>query len=264
LTGSASYVLRNNATANNEQPHWRWCAKCEALAYWDGSRQPGPCKAGGTHDHSRSGDYSIPYAYSANLGFLAHETGHGFGLDHASGTSRSGDFCNDSRPGAYGDWTDIMSFANTAQFVVPLYSPAGAGLSTPTLIKMGWTGPAEVKTLVAPAAPQTVTLVPVHGGGAGIRAVQAIVPAQGWIYTAELRAPMSWDQGVGSARVAVHALRTLYTAGQDNWRWWHNCEGMIYAGQTLCPAGGVHDGSGSADYGVALNVSGSNWEPGWR
>src|SRR5262249_25141189 len=36
------------------QPGWRWCKKCEGLAFWDGSRQPGTCAAGGRHDHSES------------------------------------------------------------------------------------------------------------------------------------------------------------------------------------------------------------------
>src|SRR4030095_12776158 len=25
------------------QPGWRWCSKCESLAFWDGSRAPGVC-----------------------------------------------------------------------------------------------------------------------------------------------------------------------------------------------------------------------------
>jgi RNA polymerase subunit RPABC4/transcription elongation factor Spt4 len=39
------------------QRSWRWCAKCQSLGFWDQSRSPGPCAAGGIHDHSSSGYY---------------------------------------------------------------------------------------------------------------------------------------------------------------------------------------------------------------
>ena len=69
---------------------------------------------GGPHDFSRSGNYSIPVSYAASVGAFGHETAHGFGLQHAFDTARSGDFFNDQGPGAYGDYTDIMSWANSA------------------------------------------------------------------------------------------------------------------------------------------------------
>jgi len=84
--GSANYVLRANSTADNEQQHWKWCRRCQALAFFDGSRQPGPCPLGGRHDHTTSADYSIPIAWAADMGWLGHECGHGFGLIHSFGT----------------------------------------------------------------------------------------------------------------------------------------------------------------------------------
>ena len=39
------------------QRAWAWCNKCQSLAFWDQSRLPGVCAAGGRHDHSRSGLY---------------------------------------------------------------------------------------------------------------------------------------------------------------------------------------------------------------
>jgi hypothetical protein len=39
------------------QPGWRWCSKCQGLAFWDDQDQPGKCPAGRTHDHLSSGAY---------------------------------------------------------------------------------------------------------------------------------------------------------------------------------------------------------------
>jgi hypothetical protein len=37
---------------------WRWCHKCQSL-YFAGNPTQGVCKAGGTHDHTGSGDYKL-------------------------------------------------------------------------------------------------------------------------------------------------------------------------------------------------------------
>jgi hypothetical protein len=40
------------------QGNWRWCRKCQCLGF-GGHAQPGPCKAGGQHDHTGSGNYFL-------------------------------------------------------------------------------------------------------------------------------------------------------------------------------------------------------------
>ena len=40
------------------QINWRWCNKCQALAY-GGSGTPGPCPNGGLHDHTGSSNYAL-------------------------------------------------------------------------------------------------------------------------------------------------------------------------------------------------------------
>jgi hypothetical protein len=43
---------------------------------------------------------------------------------------------------------------------------------------------------------------------------------------------------------------------QDDWRWCSRCEGLFFGGlaaQSLCPAGGAHDASGSANYTLTLS-----------
>jgi len=39
---------------------WQWCNKCQSLAYANGA-SPGPCPAGGSHDHTGSYNYFVDY-----------------------------------------------------------------------------------------------------------------------------------------------------------------------------------------------------------
>jgi hypothetical protein len=45
------------AGAGWRQPGWRWCSRCQGLAF--SGREPGICPAGGRHDHSASWDYVL-------------------------------------------------------------------------------------------------------------------------------------------------------------------------------------------------------------
>ena len=53
---------------------------------------------------------------------------------------------------------------------------------------------------------------------------------------------------------------------QSNWRWCNKCQGMSFGGnptQGVCPAGGVHNHSGSGDYNLDDGV-GSSLQDNWR
>jgi hypothetical protein len=56
--GSMGYAIAMNDTSFPGQNNWRWCKKCQGLAYAGGS-SPGACPAGGVHDHSGSADYTL-------------------------------------------------------------------------------------------------------------------------------------------------------------------------------------------------------------
>ena len=43
------------------QSNWRWCYRCQGL-YFAGSPTSGWCPAGGGHDYTGSGNYSLPSA----------------------------------------------------------------------------------------------------------------------------------------------------------------------------------------------------------
>jgi hypothetical protein len=46
-------------TPLTRQQEWRWCRKCLGMAF--AGAAPGPCFAGGTHDHTASGNYGFPH-----------------------------------------------------------------------------------------------------------------------------------------------------------------------------------------------------------
>jgi CubicO group peptidase (beta-lactamase class C family) len=67
-TGSGDYVLPQKGTGaipEYNQDNWRWCRKCQVLAY-AGGLSPGACQAGGVHDHTGSGDYLLEYTVGAD------------------------------------------------------------------------------------------------------------------------------------------------------------------------------------------------------
>src|ERR1700712_387087 len=45
------------------QHNWRWCHKCQALAF-AGHASPGPCSAGGVHNHAGSAQYDLTLTYT--------------------------------------------------------------------------------------------------------------------------------------------------------------------------------------------------------
>jgi hypothetical protein len=59
-SGSGNYTLLKDIPIPipYTQSNWRWCNKCQGLAF-AGNSSAGACPAGGTHDHSGSGDYTL-------------------------------------------------------------------------------------------------------------------------------------------------------------------------------------------------------------
>jgi hypothetical protein len=57
-TISGNYGLQNELALIPGQDNWRWCTKCQGLAY-AGNPTMGACPAGGQHDHAGSGNYTL-------------------------------------------------------------------------------------------------------------------------------------------------------------------------------------------------------------
>ncbi len=49
------------------QSNWRWCRKCQCM-FFSGNATQGVCIAGGAHDKSQSGDYTVPTGYWGSWG----------------------------------------------------------------------------------------------------------------------------------------------------------------------------------------------------
>ncbi|MBC4018134.1 hypothetical protein H7965_22840 [Siccirubricoccus deserti] len=56
--GSAAYTLACDDPQARGQPDWRWCRKCQGLAYGGGVAQS-RCPRGGQHDHTGSAAYTV-------------------------------------------------------------------------------------------------------------------------------------------------------------------------------------------------------------
>ena len=56
------------------------------------------------------------------------------------------------------------------------------------------------------------------------------------------------------------------TVAQRNWRWCHKCQGLFFAGNPgpVCPAGGAHDQTGSANYRLVQNSPLYPGQSNWR
>jgi hypothetical protein len=66
---SGNYVLVQNDRVADWQNNWRFCRKCQGL-YFAGNQTDGVCPAGGGHDRSVSGDYSLAQNLDLAILFL--------------------------------------------------------------------------------------------------------------------------------------------------------------------------------------------------
>jgi hypothetical protein len=250
--GSGDYRLGMGAVGYGGQNQWKWCRKCQGLAY-AGNPSQGQCPAGGNHDHTGSGDYTLTnFDYGINLTFVAHETGHGYGLEHSWSANPDTE---------YGDPWDIMSAMRVRGFSDAPFGGGGPRLNAPKLHKMGWLPDARVETQYAGAPPRTVRIVALERPAVD-GALMARVVAGDRVFTVEYRQPLGWDQGIGGDAVLIHELRSHYTAGLNHWRWCNKCMALFYPQWAACPAGNLHDHSGSGNYRIDTNPAApgqSNW-----
>lgn len=146
------------------------------------------------------------------LGFIAHEMGHGFGLPHSwSANPDTG----------YGDGWDLMSFATTTfQFPIVFQGAAGeatVGLNARNLEALGALPPGRTWSPPGPDFSAEVLLEPLNQPPIGNRGVliasipsTATRPARlsGSEFTIEFRRKSGWDQGIPRDAVLVHERRT--------------------------------------------------------
>lgn len=134
----------------------------------------------------------------------AHETGHGYGLNHSWSAMP-----NDVE---YGDSWDIMSYGNDYYFQGPTFGNSGPGLAAPYLIQKGWMPDWRVETVnLGQASPDYIYLTALgHPEGQGSLAARAdLIDANGApvSYVVEYRYADRWNAGFGWGPVLVHEVR---------------------------------------------------------
>ena len=137
----------------------------------------------------------------ANVTFLAHETGHIFGLEHSFDTSTRVLIPSwPSAPGEYYDRHDIMSAMNVDSDTGHRFSPRGPLLNVANLDRMGWLPGARVwRSMKNSSDSYEVDIVALeHPEVSGYLAVQS----GGWI--AEFRMPDDFDGGLTRPAVIFH------------------------------------------------------------
>lgn len=137
----------------------------------------------------------------ANVTFLAHETGHMFGLEHSFDTSNRILMPWPSAPGEYYDRHDIMSAQNVDSDTGHRFSPRGPLLNVANLDRMGWLPAARVWHSLKKnsSGSYEVDIVALeHPEVGGYLAAQA----GGWI--AEFRIPDGFDGGLTRPAVLFH------------------------------------------------------------
>jgi hypothetical protein len=261
-SASASYVVATSATQAT-QDQWRRCTRCTALVF-DGNAGA-PCPAGGTHQ--LAGDFFVGFDQFPSLGFMLHETGHTLGLDHSFNDSPDPlDANDDSRPGAYGDPGDIMSYARTSSFRSEKFVNAGPGLAASTIYKNGWIGPDRMSFVNQPGEVELVSnSEPIDSG---FLAAVVGVPGSAKVYSLEYRTPVNWDQAVDAGVMirehrAVADTPSLGLLAQNGWRWCSRCSSLTYRGHRACAAGSEHASDGSAA-GVFFGNVPQGAQAGWQ
>lgn len=141
---------------------------------------------------------------ATDLGGLAHEMGHGYGLGHSMDTRRLD----------YTDWWDIMSYARCAMARFPEHgyftANCGTGLNAVHLLRLGWLDPARVVTWQRPAGSGEMTLrlsalsSPETGEALALRVEGQVV---------EFRFPEGWDNGLPRPCVMVHTEEMVANSG---------------------------------------------------
>lgn len=146
--------------------------------------------------------------------FIAHEMGHGFGLDHSFGESPTPCASGDGRPGAYCDMFDIMSAMNVHSFQDAENRRSGPTLNALSRERLGWLPISRVWNAQVPHRAETVTLAPINRPDIdGYLLAKFTAPSRDpsqatpSTFTVEFKEAMGWDRGFLSDHVFIHEVR---------------------------------------------------------
>lgn len=163
-----------------------------------------------------TGGAFLPWDFA--IGDVAHEGGHGIGLDHSFSndpTYRNADW---AAIGEYDDPWDAMSWANSFRATTP-FGDAPASLVGPHLDRLGWLPRSRVVVHGASgAAVATYTLAATNvPGSAGVLLLRVPFDPGDLFryYTVEFRRQIGWSSGIPADTVLIHDVkRTLDVGGR--------------------------------------------------
>jgi hypothetical protein len=153
-------------------------------------------------DRGRSGVGVLANYDSHNSTFLAHETGHLFGLGHSFDQSDR-TWRQDSAPGEYYDNHDIMSAMRVYHHTHPRFGPSGPLLCAPFMDYMRWLDPKRVWT--PPHAGSTAETLELTSLGHPETRGYLAAKVDDSLYV-EFRTKDGWDEGLPRATVLIHEL----------------------------------------------------------
>jgi hypothetical protein len=155
---------------------------------------------------------------NVDVGGLAHEAGHGIGLNHSF--SNDFEYLNAwwAQIGEYDDPWDAMSWANAFSVMTPF----GAGppwMIAYNLDRMGWLPRTRILTIGADGSTRsTVTLAalshPERPGALMVRIPFDVADPMRY-YTVEFRRKDSWDAGIPNDTVLIHEVRKRFSPNGD-------------------------------------------------
>jgi hypothetical protein len=153
-------------------------------------------------DTGRSGDGVLAGPEQLNVTWLAHETGHVFGLGHSFDES-SRRLETWSQPGEYCDRYDVMSAMYVDHTDHPLFGAQGPLLCTPNLDLMDWLPAARVWRAPQSGSSWSDTVELVSLSRPETPGYLAAVVGDKYI---ELRTREGWDGALPRAGVLIHRL----------------------------------------------------------
>jgi len=246
-----------------QQANWRWCHKCQGL-YFAGN--PGSkCPAGGAHDHTGSGNYSL--------------------LDNAVGAHGQNNWrwCHKCQGLYFGGNPGSKCPAGGA------HDHTGSGNYTlvhnvyPGPIQHGWRWCPKCQGLYF-SGNATAGTCPAGGAhdhtGSGDYALVQNVSGVGqsnwrWCHKCQgmyfagnpnSKCPSGGAHDhTGSGNYSL-VNNVAAAPGQHDWRWCHKCQGLYFGGHpgSKCPAGGAHENVGSGNYSLLNNRPVPTDQQNWR
>jgi hypothetical protein len=148
-----------------------------------------------------------------NVGFVAHQMLHVYGLGHSFSNDLAYRDSSSSQPGEYDDQWDVMSGENVHAFPTARFGSGGVGLSGAHRDELGWISQDQVVNLGADGAgSRSVALAPLEAPSYSYYSNLLIripfnIDDPFNYYTVEYRRKTGWSAGIPSNTILIHEVR---------------------------------------------------------